>query len=50
LDYADLSLVIAAEDLGIADIITIDKNDFEKLRWGKTGTFSVITPVLKSFK
>lgn len=50
LDYADLSLAIAAEDLGIADIITTDKNDFEKLRWGKTGTFSVITPVLKSFK
>ncbi len=44
LDFADLSLVVAAEDLTIGDIVTIDKKDFEKLRWGKTKYFTVIDP------
>jgi predicted nucleic acid-binding protein len=44
LDYADLSLVIAAEDRQLADIVTIDRNDFGKLRWNRINPFNIITP------
>jgi predicted nucleic acid-binding protein len=33
LDFADLSLVIAAEDLKIGEIVTVDQKDFSKLQW-----------------
>lgn len=48
LDYADMSLVIAAEDLNLSDIITIDKKDFLKLRWNGSNHFNVIQPDLKA--
>jgi predicted nucleic acid-binding protein len=47
LDYADMSLVIAAEDLNLGDIITIDRKDFSKLRWKGTNHFNIIQPDLK---
>jgi predicted nucleic acid-binding protein len=50
LDYADLTLVIAAEDLNLNNIITIDKNDFEKLQWNNKHHFNVIQPDIKAFR
>jgi len=47
LDFADMSLVVAAEQTRISEIVTIDRKDFEKLRWknGKeTCAFTVIEP------
>jgi predicted nucleic acid-binding protein len=51
LDFADLSLVVAAENLQTARVVTVDKNDFLKLHWTKRGkranssqAFDVITP------
>jgi uncharacterized protein len=44
LDYADLSLVVAAERLNLSDIITIDNNDFQKLQWHESRHFNVIQP------
>jgi predicted nucleic acid-binding protein len=53
LDFTDLSLVIAAEDLKIGDIVTLDQRDFSKLQWqykSKQGpqsySFNVILPQL----
>lgn len=50
LDYADLSLVIAAEDLTLSDIITIDKTDFLKLQFNHKHHFNVIQADIEAFR
>lgn len=47
LDFADLSLVIVAEDLNIGDIVTLDQKDFSKLKWQRK---SKRGPQLTGFK
>jgi uncharacterized protein len=44
LDFADLTLVIAAEKLGHGRIVTIDQNDFQRLRWKENKAFEIILP------
>jgi uncharacterized protein len=44
LDFADLTLLIAAEDLKLGTIVTIDLNDFSKLRWGNNRSFNIVLP------
>ncbi len=41
MDYADASLVVLAMDLGIENILTLDRNDFGIYRLGKKGYFSI---------
>ncbi len=50
LDYADMTLVMAAEDLNLGEIITIDIKDFQRLRWKGSKHFNVIEPDLKKNK
>ncbi|MBS1989012.1 MAG: PIN domain-containing protein [Cyanobacteria bacterium SZAS LIN-3] len=47
LDYADMTLVVAAEDLRLSDIITIDVRDFQRLHWNRYNSFNVILPTLE---
>lgn len=53
LDFADLTLIVVAEDLKIGDIVTVDLNDFHKLQWQPKGSrhwtyrsFNIILPEL----
>lgn len=38
-DLADISLVLLAEQLETGEILTVDRNDFEALRWKQTRRF-----------
>jgi len=42
LDLADASLVLLAEQYNVADILTVDRNDFNTLRWGRNKTFNLL--------
>lgn len=44
IDFADLTLVIAAERLEIGEIVTIDERDFRTLRWATKKAFKIISP------
>ncbi len=47
LDFADLSLVVCAEERNLAKIVTIDTRDFNRLKWkSKSGvrSFEIIDP------
>lgn len=42
IDLADVSLVIAAEQYNTGEILTVDNNDFDSLRWKKNKQFKLI--------
>ena len=39
IDLADVSLVVLAEQLNTGDILTVDNNDFNALRWNRNKQF-----------
>lgn len=39
IDLADISIVLLAEHLNTGDILTVDKNDFNALRWNRNKHF-----------
>jgi len=39
IDLADISIVLLAEQLNTGDILTVDKNDFNTLRWNRNRQF-----------
>lgn len=39
IDLADVTMVILAEQLNTGDILTVDNNDFDALRWNKNKRF-----------
>jgi len=39
IDLADITIVILAEQLNTGDILTVDKNDFNTLRWSRNKKF-----------
>lgn len=41
LDYADATLVVLAEDVSTAHILTLDRRDFSTLRWGRNKAFRI---------
>jgi|SRR5579864_116306 len=43
-DLADACLIHLATELGVADILTLDR-DFEHYRWGKNNPFTMIVPL-----
>ena len=42
MDYADATLVVLAEDLGVSDILTLDRRDFGVYRIAGTGAFHIL--------
>ena len=42
IDLADVSLVIAAEHFNTGEILTVDENDFDALRWGRNKKFKLL--------
>ena len=42
MDYADATLVVLAEDLGMSDILTLDRRDFGVYRIAGTGAFHIL--------
>jgi predicted nucleic acid-binding protein len=41
LDYADATLVVLAEDVGTGHVLTLDRRDFNALRWRGNKAFQV---------
>ena len=39
IDLADISIVVLAEHLNTGDILTVDNNDFNALRWNRNKQF-----------
>jgi predicted nucleic acid-binding protein len=50
LDFADLSLVVAAENLQIGRVVTVDMNDFLKLQWKKKNKHSDVSQSFEIIK
>jgi uncharacterized protein len=44
MDFADASLVVAAEQLNIRRILTTDRRDFSVYRFGKNQGFEILGP------
>ena len=42
MDYADATLVVLAEDLGVSAILTLDRRDFGVYRIAGTGAFHIL--------
>jgi uncharacterized protein len=42
IDLADISMVILAEHLNTGDILTVDHNDFDALRWNRNRRFKIL--------
>jgi predicted nucleic acid-binding protein len=42
MDYADGTLVALAEELGIADVFTLDRKGFGAYRWSRKRTFRIV--------
>lgn len=38
-DFADASLVVLAEHINLGYILTVDRRDFNRLKWGKNKSF-----------
>ena len=49
MDLADASLVVAAGELGIAKIFTLDHRDFSTYRFRKKGKFELIPPDIRRY-
>lgn len=41
MDFADASLVVLAEDLGVKNVLTLDRHDFGIYRFARKGVFTI---------